>query len=116
MQTHQGSCHCQAVTFEVDLDLETVMECNCSICATKKFLLVFVPEENFRLLTGKDMLTEYRFNKKHVAHLFCKVCGVQSFGRGSKPDGTKLVAVNVRCLHDIDLDTLTINQVDGKNF
>ena len=115
MQTHQGSCHCQAVTFEVDLDLETVMECNCSICATKKFLLVFVPEENFRLLTGKDMLTEYRFNKKQIAHLFCKTCGIESFGRGQGPDGSETVAVNLRCLEGIDLKTLPTTEYDGKS-
>ncbi len=82
----------------------------------KGFLLDFVPAENFKLLSGEDDLTEYRFNKKHIAHLFCKKCGVESFARGAKPDGTKTVAINLRCIDDLDLATLTITNVDGKSF
>ena len=116
MKTHQGSCHCGAVTYTVTADIDTAMECNCSHCSRKGFLLNFVPAEQFTLLTGEDNLTEYRFNKKHISHLFCKTCGVQCFGRGSRPDGTATVAVNVRTLPDIDLSALTIKKVDGKNY
>jgi hypothetical protein len=116
MQKYQGSCHCEAVTFEVEMELTSAMECNCSHCFRKGFLLSFIPEAQFTLLTGQDMLTEYRFNKKHIAHLFCKVCGTQAFGKGVAPDGTATIAVNVRCLKDIDVSSLSITQVDGKSF
>jgi hypothetical protein len=29
------------------------------------------------------------------------------------PDGTRMVAVNLRCVPDIDLDTLEIQKFDG---
>lgn len=116
MKTYQGSCHCGAITYSVTADIEKVMECNCSHCARKGFLLAFVPAEQFTLHTGEDNLTEYRFNKKHISHLFCKTCGVQCFGKGTSPEGKETVAVNVRTLPDLDLSTLTINKVDGKNF
>lgn len=32
MKTCQGSCHCRRVRFEVDLDLDHVRVCDCSIC------------------------------------------------------------------------------------
>lgn len=116
MQTHSGSCHCGAVAFTVTAEITKAIECNCSHCARKGFLLTFVPSESFTLLGGEANLTEYRFNKKHIAHLFCKTCGVQCFGRGTSPDGKETIAVNVRCLPDIDTTTLTITKVDGKNF
>jgi hypothetical protein len=116
MKTYNGSCHCGAITFTLTADIDHAMECNCSHCARKGFLLSFVPAEQFELLTGEDNLTEYRFNKMHIAHLFCKTCGVQCFGRAKNAEGKDTVAVNVRCLDDIDLNTLTINKVDGKNF
>lgn len=116
MTTHKGSCHCGAVTYTVEADIDTVMECNCSHCSRKGFLLNFVPAEQFTLLSGEDSLTEYRFNKKHISHLFCKICGVQCFGKGTGPDGKATVAVNVRTLPDVDPSSLTIQKVDGKSY
>ncbi|MEK7549481.1 MAG: GFA family protein, partial [Patescibacteria group bacterium] len=114
MTKYTGGCHCGAVKYEVEADLSEVMDCNCSHCAKKGFLLAFVPADQFQLLSGEESLTEYRFNKKAIAHLFCSICGVQSFGRGSGPDGKEVVALNARCLDGIDMSTLTIKHVDGK--
>lgn len=116
MKTHHGSCHCGAVTFTVDTDLEKVMDCNCSHCSRKGLLLTFVPAEQFQLISGKENLTEYLFNKKTIHHEFCKTCGVQCFGHAQGPDGKEMVAVNVRCLPDVDTTTLTIDHADGKKF
>lgn len=60
-------------------------------------------------------MTEYRFNTHKIAHLFCKNCGVQCFGKGAAPDGTETVAVNVRTIEDIDVSTLTRQTYDGKS-
>lgn len=78
--------------------------------------MVFVPATNFTLLSGEDMLTEYRFNKKKISHLFCKVCGVQSFGRGTDQAGNETVMINARCLQGVDLSTLHSGQFDGKSM
>jgi hypothetical protein len=116
MKTYQGGCHCGAVRYEAETDLGAVIECNCSHCYRKGFLLTFVPVERFRLLSGDGELTEYRFNKKQIAHLFCRVCGVQSFARGRRPDGVEMRGVNVRCLEGVDPASLTVTPVDGKSF
>jgi hypothetical protein len=116
MKTHQGSCHCGAVSYSVTADIEKVIDCNCSHCSRKGFLLAFVPESAFTLLSGKEALTEYRFNKNLIAHLFCKICGVQCFGYGEDQSGNKIVAINVRTIPDLDQNTLTINPVNGKDY
>ncbi|HWO21121.1 MAG TPA: GFA family protein [Kofleriaceae bacterium] len=113
--THQGSCHCGAVRFHVDLDLEhPAITCNCSICARSGTMLAFVPSSEFKLDQGEDNLTDYQFNKKMIHHMFCKTCGIKTFGRGARPDGSEMVAVNVRCLEDVDLATIPTKQFDGK--
>jgi hypothetical protein len=117
MKTYTGSCHCGKFRYEVDTDLETVIECNCSHCFRKGLLLSFVPEAQFRLVEGDEGgLTEYQFNKKVIRHLFCPVCGVESFARGQNSKGEKLASINVRCLEDIDVSTLTITPVNGKEY
>lgn len=115
MDTHTGGCHCKDVRYEARFTLGDVLECNCSHCQIKGLLLVFIPATDFTLLSGEDALTEYRFNKKIINHLFCKKCGVQSFSRGEK-DGTPMVAINVRALDDIDLSRLNRIPFDGKQW
>lgn len=116
MQKYTGGCHCGAVRYEVEADLAQTFTCNCSYCEVKGFIMAFVPATNFTLLSGEDMLTEYRFNKKKIAHLFCKVCGVQSFGRGTDQSGNATIMINVRCLQGVDLSTLQSGTFDGKNM
>jgi hypothetical protein len=113
---HTGGCHCGAVRYEVEADIGEVMSCNCSMCQMRGSLLSFVPEQQFSLLSGGDNLTDYQFNKKIIHHLFCSTCGVASFARGVAPDESEMVAINVRCVDDIDLDALAVKQIDGRSF
>jgi hypothetical protein len=113
MKTYTGGCHCGAVTFEVETNLEKLIACNCSHCEKKVFILNFVDNAKFKLLSGADNLTEYLFNKKAIRHLFCKTCGVQSYAEGvTFPQ----VAINVRCLNDVDTRTLTVTPFEGKDI
>ncbi len=114
--THTGGCHCGRVRFEVATTLGQVMTCNCSICQKTGTWLTFVPAEDFKLISGEADLTDYQFNKMIVHHLFCRTCGVRSFGRGKGPDGREMVAINVRCLDDVDLATMALFQFDGKSL
>jgi len=115
-ETYTGQCHCGAVTFEVeaDLDDETIIDCNCSICRKKGFLHLIVPPGQFRLKQGEDRVREYRFNTEVAVHRFCEECGIHPFNTPrSHPDK---VSVNVRCLDGVDLDTLDIEPFDGQNW
>lgn len=115
MKKYTGGCHCGAVRFEVEADLSSVISCNCSHCQMKGVLLTFVPASQFKLLSGQNNLTEYRFNKKVIEHLFCKTCGVQSFGRGIGKEGPT-AAINVRCLDGVDLEKLSVTPWNGKDY
>ena len=116
-KTYTGGCHCGAVRYEAAADLSApVISCNCSICSKKGYLLSFVPAAQFKLLSGEDSLTDYQFNKKVIHHLFCKVCGVESFAGGVGPGGAEMRALNVRCLDGVDPDALTLQKVDGRSY
>ena len=111
-----GSCHCGAVQFTVDGEIDKAIECNCSHCSRKGFLLWFVPRDALQVTAGGDRLTTYTFNRHAIQHRFCPVCGVQPFGLGSMPDGTPMAAINIRCLHDVDLDAVPRVAVNGRDF
>jgi hypothetical protein len=116
-KTYHGSCHCGAVRYEArSAPITEVLSCNCSMCRRKGTLLAFIPAAGFTLAQGGEALTDYQFNRKAIHHLFCRTCGVTSFARGTSLDGSEMVALNVRCLDEVDLDALKINAVDGKSF
>lgn len=112
---HSGGCHCGQVKFEVEMKLEKAISCNCSICLKRGSLLDFIPESQFKLLSGDKVLKEYLFNKKQISHQFCENCGILSFGKAIAPDGRKMVAINIRCIDNIDLSKINIHDYDGRS-
>ncbi len=113
--THQGGCHCGQVRFEVEApETIEVDECNCSICAKFSYRHLIVPKSRFRLLSGRDSLTSYRFNTNTAEHLFCSVCGVKSFYvPRSHPNG---YSVNARCLDPRTIKEQIVRRFDGQNW
>ena len=88
--------------------------CQCSRCGRLGSILAFAPQKNFELLSGEDRLTDFQF--KHVIdHLFCRVCGIEPFARGTTTDGHAMVAVNARGLDGVGPDELSPKKVDGRS-
>ncbi|MBW2241491.1 MAG: GFA family protein [Deltaproteobacteria bacterium] len=113
--THEGGCHCGRVRFEVEApaDLE-LHECNCSICSRVGYLHLTVARSNFRLLSGEEDLTTYRFNTGTAQHFFCSACGVKSFYiPRSHPNG---YSVNARCLDPEKIRSRKITPFDGSEW
>lgn len=115
MVTHLGGCHCGRVRFEVLAEPRLqVIDCNCSICARSGYLHLIVPKSRFKLLSGTDSLTTYRFNTGTAKHFFCSVCGIKSFYvPRSHPDS---YSVNARCLDAGTVEAMSVTPADGKNW
>lgn len=110
---HQGSCHCGQIAFEVEGDINQVIECNCTHCSRKGYSLWFAPRRQFRLMTPESNLSTYTFNKHVINHHFCGKCGCAPFGFGTDPKGNETVAVNTRCLPKLDRAVLKVMPYDG---
>jgi hypothetical protein len=113
---YSGGCHCGQIRYDVSADLSSVMACNCSLCQKRGALWAFVTEDKFALRAGGEDLADYQFGKKTIHHLFCPRCGVAAFSRGKAPNGQEMIAVNVRCLNDVDIGALTIKPFDGRSL
>jgi hypothetical protein len=116
-ELYHGGCQCGAVRFSVRLDLEKPgATCNCSRCRRLGWILHFAPRADFTLETGEGALTEFRFNREKIAHLFCKTCGIECFSFAERPDGTPTVAVNARTLDGVDATKLETTFFDGASM
>ncbi|HSH63911.1 MAG TPA: GFA family protein [Methyloceanibacter sp.] len=115
MVKHNGSCRCGRVRYEVETDLATVLACNCSLCRKRGALWAYVDGAHFKLISGKDDLTDYQFNKKVIHHTFCKHCGVGAFSKRQDESGAESYGINVRCLDDVDVEALALTPFDGKS-
>lgn len=111
----KGACHCQKVRFEIQtMATIDVYECNCSICQRSGYLHLEVPKSRFKLISGEDNLTTYRFNTGVAQHIFCKTCGIKSFYvPRSFPEG---YSVNVNCLDKDNFDEINVIPFDGQNW
>ena len=112
---YRGSCHCGAVAYQVEGEIESAMACNCSICQRKGSLLWFVPRASLRLTTPESASRSYEFNKHAIRHRFCPTCGIHPYADGSDANGNAIAAVNVRCLEGIDLETIKVTHFDGRS-
>jgi len=119
-KTYNGSCHCGKVRFQALIDLaEGTGKCNCSICMKARGWGAIVKPADFTLLAGEEDLSSYQFASHSAEHLFCRHCGIKSFGRGNVPEiGGAYVSVNVTCLDDVtpeELSTAPVRYMDGRN-
>jgi hypothetical protein len=114
----RGSCHCGRIAYRLDAEpIEAIeaIECNCSICRRKGSVLAAFAPEAFHLETSRDDIAVYTFGRHIIRHQFCKSCGCAPFAEGTGPDGTAMVAINLRCA-DVDLATIRITPFDGASL
>jgi hypothetical protein len=118
LKTYQGGCHCGKVKYEAKLDLaKGTGKCNCSICQKGRVWGMSIKPDAFKLLQGESELSDYQFNTKSMHHVFCKHCGIRSFGHGDiEAIGGKFVIINVACLDNVapeELGDAPVHYSDG---
>jgi len=73
-----GSCLCGGVRYEIDGAMGPALNCHCSMCRKVTGAAfrsrVAVASENFRWVSGEDLLTRYASSPK-TTRTFCRVCG-----------------------------------------
>jgi hypothetical protein len=125
MKTYTGSCHCGRARFEVDLELDHVRACDCSICRRRGALIHRVDESRLRILTPLADLTLYQWHTRTAKDYFCPTCGILPFRRPRQRTAAEIAAgaseftgwaVNVRCLEGVDLDAVPVKRIHGSRL
>ncbi|HLW71944.1 MAG TPA: GFA family protein [Candidatus Binataceae bacterium] len=111
---YNGKCHCGQVAFEVEGNLESAIECNCTICSQSGYLHWMIEPSQLHMKTPLDKAKLYLWGTGQARHYFCPKCGVAVL-RNPRTDPDKKYSVNVRCLEGVDIAKLKLSQFDGLN-
>ena len=88
--THQGSCLCGGIRYQVKGELGPVAWCHCNKCrkgnGTAFLTVSSINESDFALQTGANLLTEYE-TSPGVTRNFCSRCGSPIFGKRTTMPG-----------------------------
>lgn len=114
MPIQRGGCHCGAIRFEVEGEVDAVTICNCSVCTMTGYLHWEVAPESFRLLAGDDAILTYEFGTRTAKHHFCRQCGISPFRRSRV--NPEAIDVNARCVEGADIEALEVHRFDGQNW
>ncbi len=117
LKKYTGSCHCGAVVFTfLSQEITAGRRCNCSICHRKGAVMSveYFPPQAFLSLKGEKSLAVYHFGDRTVNHFFCKCCGIYPFHAAIETPGHR--RINLGCVGGIDLSTLRIDLINGKDF
>lgn len=125
LKTYQGACHCGACRFEVDMALDHVRSCNCSVCVRRGALIHRVPFGALRMLTPLKELTQYRWLTRTGCDYFCASCGILPFRTPGAPTESERAqgvvpfdgwAINVRCLEGVNLADIPVRHINGRDL
>ncbi|WIJ26255.1 GFA family protein [Devosia sp. RR2S18] len=127
-----ATCHCGATKIELPHPPEHAMECNCTFCGKTGAVWGYYAPGELRVVSDVEKRTYAPSGVNQ--HHFCGTCGMQTWGSapdwGSiyNTDGTpkpgvdpgtlptaQILGINLRLLDDLDLSTLQIEKVDGRN-
>ena len=99
-----GSCHCGRITYEAEVDPQSVGLCNCTDCqmltGSAFRVTVSAPSTHFRLLTGAP--TTYVKTADSGAkrrHTFCPTCGSPVYACAAT-DAPTSFSLRVGCLKE----------------
>lgn len=111
LNTYEGSCHCGTVRFKIEADVTELTTCDCSLCKKKNAVMTKVHEDSFVLLSGENVLSEYRWNMHIARHYFCSECGIYTFHRKrAQPDH---YGINISCLDEYDFTNVPVRATEG---
>jgi hypothetical protein len=108
----QGTCHCNAVQWELDAVPESATACNCTVCRRYGVLWAYDFEGERIRVSGP---TRAYIRGKTTEFHFCTTCGCVAFWRARQLDeqGRRRIAVNLRLTEPEPIARVPIDHFDG---
>lgn len=110
----QTSCHCGNIKLNINELPSSVTSCNCSICNRIGALWAYYNLDQVKIVCEDGASMRYLWGEKTMEYHRCAICGCTTHYTTTENDGNRLIAVNFRMAHDIDIGAIPVRVFDGK--
>lgn len=113
---YTASCHCGAVSLEMQRKPRQLTQCNCSICRRYGALWVYCQRKTIHVQATDGQLRLYGWKDRRFEFFHCATCAcVTHYERTNRrEDGGDMAAVNLRNIDEPSLvASLPIRLIDG---
>ncbi len=110
--TITGSCHCGAVTIEIDRAPADVTSCNCTICHRLGVLWAYYRPAEVRI---HGSTSTYRRGDKTIDFHHCATCGCTTHWAPIEGRDLDRMGINARLLEPDVLGAARVRRLDGRS-
>jgi hypothetical protein len=111
-----ASCHCGRATIRLPRKLESVTQCNCSLCAKTGFRSAYFGSEELTIEGEFDSYVRTDLRQAYLANHRCKTCGILTHWTPLADPPHERIGVNARLIDVAVLDGVPIKEVDGRSW
>lgn len=108
-----GSCHCGAVSFQLNINPEWLTECNCSICRRIGGLWAHAETRDVRINCDENATISYVWGDKSIAFKSCSRCGCTTHWENLQAEQSARMAVNMRMADPAEIAGIPVRHFDG---
>jgi hypothetical protein len=109
----EGSCHCGAVKWKLNVMPESATACNCTVC--RRYGVLWAYDFEGEGISVSGVTTAYVRGDKEIGFHFCPACGCVAYWRSlaAREDGRRRIAVNLRLTEPDPIAHLPIDHFEG---
>lgn len=108
-----ASCHCGAVTMNIDEKPQTLTECTCSICHRIGGQWAYYTRTQVQVTGSPAAREAYLWNDKCIEFYHCKTCGCTTHYESVEKNPDSRIAVNTRMMRREDTAGIKVRVFDG---
>lgn len=107
-----ASCHCGAVSLEIEAAPSEVTDCNCSICRRYGVLWAYYPPRQVQVLPPGVATDTYLWDDRSITFHRCPTCGCVTHWSANDP-ARDWMGINARLLPPEVLAQARVRHLDG---
>lgn len=111
----KANCHCGNIELSTEHSVESVTECNCSICYRYGVQWAYFSKSEVKVIAHKEKPVVYLWAGKNIEFVHCPICGCITHYQTVPNCEIDRFAINYRMVPDADEHNLPVHHFDGKH-